>query len=107
MIDWTRIDELRSEIGEDGFDEVVEIFLDEVAETLAELDDLPKGAERAARLHFLKGSALNLGFTRVADLCKAAELDQEATSASEIADAFSGARHALVARLLSGELPAA
>lgn len=30
MIDWTRVDELRDEIGTDCFDEVVELFIEEV-----------------------------------------------------------------------------
>jgi histidine phosphotransfer protein HptB len=73
MIDWERVQELRSEIGPDSFMEVVEMFLEEadgVAERLAKgvLD-----AELEAELHFLKGSALNLGLDQLADLCQAGE----------------------------------
>ena len=70
MINWNRVAELRHEVGEDDFDEVVELFIEEVEDVLATLgqnDDLPKD------LHFLKGSALNLGFTEMARLCTEGE----------------------------------
>ena len=73
MIDWTRIRELRDEVGEDGFDDVVDLFLEEVQEGL---DDLAPGlpdTDLAARMHFLKGSALNLGFDTFAQLCQQGE----------------------------------
>ncbi|MEZ5750518.1 MAG: Hpt domain-containing protein [Paracoccaceae bacterium] len=67
MIDWQRVKELKSEMG-DGFDEIVEVFLDEVDEVVARL----RAGDRsslAADMHFLKGASLNLGFARLADLC--------------------------------------
>ena len=73
MIDWTRVEELRDEIGAEDFGEVVELFLDEVEseiETLApdnSLDTLE------TKLHFLKGSALNLGFSEFSKLCQQGE----------------------------------
>jgi histidine phosphotransfer protein HptB len=73
MIDWERLRELRSEIGADSFMEVVEMFLEEadgVAERLA--TGVPD-AELEAELHFLKGSALNLGLDELAALCQAGE----------------------------------
>lgn len=78
MIDWERIDELRTEIGEDDFGEVVEIFLEEVEEGLEELKSTQHGSSLAKTLHFLKGSALNLGFQSFSSLCQAGE-----TSATE------------------------
>ena len=68
MIDWTRVDELRAEVGEDGFDEVVELFLeetDEVADRLISVSDGDLGRD----MHFLKGSALNLGLRALAQMC--------------------------------------
>ena len=72
MINWDRVDELRSEIGEDGFAEVVELFLDEVETTVMRLPSLPAAALEAS-LHFLKGSAWNLGFRDFGALCQDGE----------------------------------
>lgn len=100
MIDWARIDELRREIGDDGLKEVAEVFLEEVEETLAALAALPDGIDRSVKLHFLKGSALNLGFTDLAELCRKAELGQAGQAGiDEISVAFSAARHELKAAL--------
>ena len=38
MIDWTRVKDLRSEIGENDFFEVVEMFFDETDEVVASLE---------------------------------------------------------------------
>ncbi len=72
MIDWSRVTELRDEIGAEDFGEVVEIFLEEV-ETV--LDKLRAGDrnELEQNLHFLKGSALNLGFEQFSTLCQDGE----------------------------------
>ena len=58
---------LRDEVGAEDFDEVLELFLEEVEETLGHLGDAGRSIEHD--LHFLKGSALNLGFTETARLC--------------------------------------
>ncbi|MCR9110198.1 Hpt domain-containing protein [Marivita sp. XM-24bin2] len=75
MIDWIRVSELRDEIGAEDFAEVADLFLMEVEETLSQLDG-PKHNVVQIRemMHFLKGSALNLGFCKLADVCNAAEL---------------------------------
>lgn len=73
MIDWTQVDILRTEIGQDAFEEVVELFLDEMR---AEIDGLAQEKDAArleARFHILKGSALNLGFAEFSDLCSTTE----------------------------------
>lgn len=73
MIDWTRVSELRDEIGAEDFGDVVDLFLEEVE---AEIDTLREGCDPAtleARLHFLKGSALNLGFADFSALCQQGE----------------------------------
>lgn len=73
MIDWDQVRELRHEIGADDFAEVIHLFLDEVEEALTRLKsaDTPRNIEEG--LHFLKGSALNLGFRRLGDICQAWE----------------------------------
>lgn len=70
MIDWSRVDELVEEIGAEDFGEVVELFLDEVENAIAQLessDGNPVIVEE--QMHFLKGAALNLGFEELAQLC--------------------------------------
>ncbi len=73
MIDWTRVNELRDEIGADDLDEVVAMFLEEADEVILRIapGDLAKSLE--ADLHFLKGAALNLGFAQFAALCQDGE----------------------------------
>ncbi|MBK5947089.1 histidine kinase [Rhodobacter veldkampii DSM 11550] len=71
MIDWNRVAELREEVGAMGFSEVLDLFLEEVEGVLDTL-----GAQRdrlGEDLHFLKGSAWNLGFASFGVLCQAGE----------------------------------
>lgn len=74
MVDWDRFGELREEIGDDDCDEVVELFFLEVEEAIGRLMLPGSAAEREADLHFLKGSAVNLGFTSFGSLCARGEL---------------------------------
>ena len=69
MIDWDRVKELKDEVGAEDFAEVVTLFLGEVEEELDLLDAASDDAALSAKLHFLKGSALNLGFAAFSDLC--------------------------------------
>lgn len=73
MIDWVRVNELRDEIGEEGFAEVVELFLDEVEEVVVRLGRAPDPQCFEQDLHFLKGSAWNLGFAAFGALCQDGE----------------------------------
>ena len=74
MINWSKANELRDDIGADDFEEIIEVFLQEVEEELAVLQN-KSGDELAASMHFLKGSALNLGFEEFADKCRQGERD--------------------------------
>ncbi|PSL17979.1 Hpt domain-containing protein [Shimia abyssi] len=74
MISWVRVQELKDEIGEEDFDEVVELFLEEVEEVIDKLKNAPDLGALEADLHFLKGSALNLGFQAFSTLCQAGEV---------------------------------
>ena len=69
MIEWDRVAELRDEVGAEDFAEVVELFLDEVEATLARIGADPALDQLERDLHFIKGSALNLGFSELAALC--------------------------------------
>jgi HPt (histidine-containing phosphotransfer) domain-containing protein len=73
MIDWDRLRELRNEIGTDEFAEVVEIFLEEVDSEITMLRNQHDLKNLEAQLHFLKGSALNLGFVDFSALCQHGE----------------------------------
>lgn len=71
-IDWKRIEDLREELGCDGLEEIMEIFFEDTAEMIAGLEGAPAG-ELSDRLHGIKGSAQNMGFGELADLCRAGE----------------------------------
>lgn len=72
MIDWSHVDEMKVEMGDD-FDEVVAMFLSEVGDVIQRLELDSTASTIAADLHFLKGAALNLGFCDFASLCASAE----------------------------------
>jgi HPt (histidine-containing phosphotransfer) domain-containing protein len=69
MIDWTRVADLRSEIGDESFAEVIDLFLEETDEVTLRLSQANPSPAIGRDLHFLKGSALNLGFCDLAQLC--------------------------------------
>lgn len=73
MIQWSRVNELRDEIGAEDFAEVVELFLEEVECTIQELSPDSTADQMEQHMHFLKGSALNLGFSSFSDLCQDGE----------------------------------
>lgn len=82
MIDWSRLRELRDEIGAETLDEVATQFAAEVQDVLDRLrPDAPRDGLQAD-LHFLKGSALSLGFAAFSDLCH----DGERLSGESAAD---------------------
>ncbi|KGJ04456.1 Hpt domain-containing protein [Paracoccus halophilus] len=72
MLDWSRIEELLGEVGEDEFRLILELFLDEVEGVMMRLShDDP--AQLETDLHFLKGCAWNLGFSAFGALCDLGE----------------------------------
>lgn len=97
MIDWERIERLRSEVGPEDFRDVVGLFLEEVDEVVSRLSTHPDPTKYEQDLHFLKGSALNLGFRQMAFLCQAGENDAAAGRATsvEISDILSCYRDSL------------
>lgn len=104
IISWDRVDELRDEVGADDFAEIVDLFLVETDATLAELRGTVDPASAEALMHALKGSALNLGFDAVADLCR----EGRATAAmggdwqgavDRLAGTYAASRAALLERL--------
>lgn len=101
MVDWERIADLQAQIGTEDFIGVVDLFLEETDEAVARLAAVDRPAEVEAVLHFLKGSALNLGLAGLAQLCgegervaaagQAGVVDREA-----IAAAYARSRQALL-----------
>lgn len=73
MIDWNRVQALREEVGPEDFDEVVDLFLEEVDAEIDALGEIELGAALGEKLHFLKGSALSLGFEAFSQLCQQSE----------------------------------
>ena len=103
MIDQSRVEELRGEVGPDDLVEVVVLFCGEIEETLQRATILSQNSP-AEDLHFLKGCALNIGMPELANLCKAAELAIRSDPAfapdfQEIARAYHEAKSLLQAEL--------
>jgi HPt (histidine-containing phosphotransfer) domain-containing protein len=73
LVNEVRLSSLREEIGEDGYAEVVDLFLAESEEVIARLQAGQLVAPLEAELHFLKGVALNLGFDDLAEMCRRGE----------------------------------
>lgn len=84
MINWDRVIELRDEIGAEDFGEVVELFLEEVEQVIDKLRDHPDLGTLGEDLHFLKGSALNLGFRSFSILCQGGETAAAAGTADTV-----------------------
>ena len=97
MINWDRVEELQGEVGADAFGEVVEIFLEEAAELIQRLTSPDRAQCLADDLHFMKGSALSLGFSELATLCQKGEAqarnaNADAVDIAEIVDNFEQSR---------------
>lgn len=104
MIDWARVENLRSEIGEDDFLEVVDMFLEETDDVVGALEGPPDLATVESRLHFLKGSALNLGLADLAALCQAGEKSAASGKAAsvdlhQIVTSYAASKTSFLARL--------
>jgi histidine phosphotransfer protein HptB len=110
MIDWKRVEELREEIGPDGFIEVADMFLDEAEGAVrALLTGLPDH-EVEGQLHFLKGSALNLGLSELAAICQEGERKAAAgqpVDLAQVAAIWQASRRGLLGGLSAGEAGAA
>ena len=75
MIDWEQIKQLEEDVGAEDLAEVIVIFLEEVDEAVDKLrnqEALPPD-ELGPAMHFLKGSAYNLGFKGFGDYCSDGE----------------------------------
>ncbi len=107
MIDWKRVKELQDEIGPDGFAEVADMFLEEADQAVHALVQGLTAAAVEAQLHFLKGSALNLGLSDLAALCQegermAAAGQGAAVDLARVADVYHLSRAQLTGGLAQG-----
>lgn len=84
MIDWDQVRTLRSEVGEDAFEEVVTLFLEETQDAVDRLASGVDSISLEGDLHFLKGSALSLGFSSLSDLCQKGETLAAGGKADEV-----------------------
>ena len=71
MIDASRIAELKAEIGEEDFCDIVDVFVKELDEAVVALkaEDTANRQAIADAAHFIKGSAANLGLRDLVDAC--------------------------------------
>lgn len=107
MIDWRRVEELREEIGADGFAEVADMFLDEAEGAVQALLRGIPAEEVEGQLHFLKGSALNLGLSDLAAICqegerRAAAGDGALVDVAQVASVYRAARAGLLGGMSAG-----
>ena len=72
MIDWQRVAVLRRDLSPQTLDILIGVFRAEVEETLAAMTEKNAGTEAC---HFLRGSALNMGFSAFARLCAEGEAE--------------------------------
>lgn len=110
MIDWKRVQELREEVGADGFVEVVDMFLEEAESAIRLLVAGLPPDEVEGQLHFMKGSALNLGLSDLATICQEGERKAAAghpVDLVQVAAIWHGSRTALLGGLSAGEAGAA
>ncbi len=70
MISWDRVNELKGEVGEEDFAEIVEIFLEEMDEAMEELRSGSVAEGLGSAMHFIKGAAMNLGFEDLGTICQ-------------------------------------
>ncbi|MBA3911719.1 MAG: histidine kinase [Rhodobacter sp.] len=107
MIDWKRVEELRGEIGDDGFAEVADMFLEEAEQAVQTLVAGLPADEVEGQLHFLKGSALNLGLADLAAICQDGERKAAAgygamVDTARVAAVYLSSRALLLAGLARG-----
>ena len=97
MIDWKQAQVLCDEVGASEFEEVVELFLEEVYSTVNKLRSGRDNSTLEHDMHFLKGSALSLGFAEFSKLCQSAEHmssagQAEAVEITPILDCYDASR---------------
>jgi len=97
MINWDRVAELLDDFGEEDFEEIVTLFVEEVDACFAEMQN--QSGSFAERLHFLKGSAANLGFQALHTQCQALETNIDTSQTPELLALYEASKSAFFAGL--------
>lgn len=86
MIDEKRLQELVDDFGAEDLADLIESFLEEASEAVADVEGLVSdefSQQRSEQFHFLKGCALNVGATQLAKTCEELEYRQAGFSHAE------------------------
>ncbi len=93
MIDQTRIDELRTEIGDEDLHLIITVYVEEARATLEQISGGLSQEEHRRAVHFLRSGALNLGLRGMSTVAGELEADlmadpaaAQASSAARLAD---------------------
>jgi HPt (histidine-containing phosphotransfer) domain-containing protein len=107
MINWSQIKQLEEDVGSEDLAEVVTLFLSEVDEAISELDEVARGTNKevAEALHFLKGSAFNLGFQEFGEYCSIGESQAHAGDTGSISMSKVESLYTASKQLFLAELP--
>jgi hypothetical protein len=89
MLDLSRIDELRSEIGAEDLGLIIDVYLSEAEEVLDAIQCDTDPGERSRSLHFLRSGALNLGLSAFAGIAT------ESSGTDAMVEVFQATRDAL------------
>lgn len=92
MIQWERVNELRGEVGAEDFGEVVALFLVEVEEVMERLHSNPDPTRLEEDFHFLKGSALNLGFAALCEICQQGEWNPGSVDLTSVFETYEASK---------------
>lgn len=106
MIDWSQVAQLRQDVGVEDFGEVLDIFFEEVEEVTAQIAQAIPPGDLGKHLHFLKGSASNLGFTEFSEACQKGETlcdkgAENQVNIPEILTVYSGSKQAFFSGISS------
>lgn len=74
MLNLRQLHDLKSDVGDEGFAELILLFLEETDDVIARITAAGHGTDPAADYHFLRGAARNLGLDDFSQLCHEAEI---------------------------------
>lgn len=100
MLDWARVEELQDELGREDFEEIADMFLEEVED---KLQSLQSGAADSFEddMHFMKGSAANLGFESFRAMCEKMEKDCDTQKLSDLVAEYEQSKASFLQRIKS------
>ena len=102
MIDWDRVNELRTDFGDEDFVEIVTMFLGEVEAKIEEMTNGMAEAELSESFHFVKGSAANLGFRSLQEAATEGEMSPSHEKSVEVSEIFAASRASFEAQTDAG-----